>query len=42
MPVATGWSIACCRILQTQATQRVHNHHNFAWWEEHNAPAQVG
>jgi tRNA-splicing ligase RtcB len=24
------------RILQTQATQRVHNHHNFAWWEEHD------
>ena len=24
------------RILQTQATQRVHNHHNFAWWEEHH------
>ena len=24
------------RILQTQATQRVHNHHNFAWWETHD------
>ena len=24
------------RILQTQATQRVHNHHNFAWWEDHD------
>ena len=24
------------RILQTQARQRVHNHHNFAWWEEHD------
>jgi tRNA-splicing ligase RtcB len=23
------------RILQTSATQRIHNHHNFAWWEEH-------
>lgn len=24
------------RILQTQAIQRVHNHHNFAWWEKHD------
>jgi tRNA-splicing ligase RtcB len=24
------------RILGTSATQRVHNHHNFAWWEEHD------
>ncbi len=24
------------RILQTQARQRVHNHHNFAWWEDHD------
>lgn len=24
------------RILQTRAVQRVHNHHNFAWWEEHD------
>jgi tRNA-splicing ligase RtcB len=24
------------RILQTSAVQRVHNHHNFAWWEEHD------
>jgi tRNA-splicing ligase RtcB len=24
------------KILQTQATQRVHNHHNFAWWETHD------
>ena len=24
------------RILQTQARQRVHNHHNFAWWEKHH------
>jgi len=25
------------RILQTQAMQRVHNHHNFAWWEDHDS-----
>ena len=24
------------KILQTGAIQRVHNHHNFAWWETHN------
>jgi tRNA-splicing ligase RtcB len=24
------------RILQTEARQRVHNHHNFAWWEKHD------
>jgi tRNA-splicing ligase RtcB len=24
------------KILQTSATKRVHNHHNFAWWEEHD------
>jgi tRNA-splicing ligase RtcB len=24
------------RILQTDARQRVHNHHNFAWWETHH------
>ena len=24
------------RILQTDAVQRVHNHHNFAWWEKHD------
>lgn len=24
------------RILQTRAVQRVHNHHNFAWWETHD------
>jgi tRNA-splicing ligase RtcB len=24
------------RILQTEALQRVHNHHNFAWWEKHD------
>ena len=24
------------KILQTSAVQRVHNHHNFAWWEEHD------
>jgi tRNA-splicing ligase RtcB len=24
------------RILQTEAVQRVHNHHNFAWWEKHD------
>ena len=24
------------RILQTNAVQRVHNHHNFAWWEKHD------
>ena len=24
------------RILQTNAVQRVHNHHNFAWWERHD------
>jgi tRNA-splicing ligase RtcB len=24
------------KILQTQAVQRVHNHHNFAWWEKHD------
>ena len=24
------------RILQTRAVQRVHNHHNFAWWEQHD------
>jgi tRNA-splicing ligase RtcB (3'-phosphate/5'-hydroxy nucleic acid ligase) len=24
------------KILQTEARQRVHNHHNFAWWEKHN------
>jgi tRNA-splicing ligase RtcB len=24
------------KILQTDAVQRVHNHHNFAWWEKHD------
>jgi tRNA-splicing ligase RtcB len=24
------------RILQTDERQRVHNHHNFAWWETHH------
>jgi len=24
------------KILQTEAKQRVHNHHNFAWWETHH------
>ena len=24
------------KILQTSAVQRVHNHHNFAWWEKHD------
>ena len=24
------------KILQTGAVQRVHNHHNFAWWEQHD------
>src|SRR5918993_29751 len=24
------------KILGTQAARRVHNHHNFAWWEEHD------
>jgi tRNA-splicing ligase RtcB (3'-phosphate/5'-hydroxy nucleic acid ligase) len=24
------------KILQSNATQRVHNHHNFAWWETHH------
>jgi tRNA-splicing ligase RtcB len=24
------------KILQTRGTQRVHNHHNFAWWEKHD------
>lgn len=24
------------KILQTSHTQRVHNHHNFAWWEDHH------
>ena len=24
------------RILGATATDRVHNHHNFAWWEEHH------
>lgn len=24
------------RILRTQPIQRVHNHHNFAWWEKHD------
>lgn len=24
------------RILQTHANERVHNHHNFAWWENHD------
>ena len=24
------------RMLQTTAVQRVHNHHNFAWWETHH------
>jgi tRNA-splicing ligase RtcB len=24
------------KILQAEARQRVHNHHNFAWWETHN------
>ena len=33
---ATGWSIACLKILQAEAVQRVHNHHNFAWWEKHD------
>ena len=23
------------KILQAEAVQRVHNHHNFAWWEKH-------
>jgi tRNA-splicing ligase RtcB (3'-phosphate/5'-hydroxy nucleic acid ligase) len=25
------------KILQAQAMQRVHNHHNFAWWEDHDS-----
>jgi tRNA-splicing ligase RtcB (3'-phosphate/5'-hydroxy nucleic acid ligase) len=25
------------KILETQAMQRVHNHHNFAWWEDHDS-----
>ena len=24
------------KILQTSAVKRVHNHHNFAWWEKHD------
>ena len=24
------------RILRTDAVRRVHNHHNFAWWEKHD------
>ena len=24
------------RILSTRAVQRVHNHHNYAWWEQHD------
>lgn len=24
------------KILQTTATYHVHNHHNFAWWEDHD------
>ena len=24
------------KILQAEQRQRVHNHHNFAWWETHN------
>ena len=24
------------KILQAEAVQRVHNHHNFAWWEKHD------
>ena len=24
------------KLLGTNAVQRVHNHHNFAWWEEHD------
>ncbi len=24
------------KILQAEARQRVHNHHNFAWWEKHD------
>ncbi len=24
------------KILQTEARQRIHNHHNFAWWEKHD------
>jgi tRNA-splicing ligase RtcB len=29
------------QILQTEATQRVHNHHNFAWWETHDGRKQL-
>lgn len=29
------------KILQTEATQRVHNHHNFAWWETHDGRKQL-
>ena len=25
------------KILRTRADQRVHNHHNFAWWEKHDS-----
>ena len=25
------------KILQTRDVQRVHNHHNFAWWEKHDS-----
>jgi len=29
------------KILQAEAVQRVHNHHNFAWWETHNGRKQL-
>ena len=29
------------KILQTDAKQRVHNHHNFAWWENHDGRKQL-
>jgi tRNA-splicing ligase RtcB (3'-phosphate/5'-hydroxy nucleic acid ligase) len=29
------------RLLQAEQVQRVHNHHNFAWWETHHGRQQL-
>ena len=35
MPAASGWSSACAQIIGGTVTDRVHNHHNYAWRERH-------
>ena len=34
-PAATSWSRKVLEILGAEAVHEVHNHHNFAWREEH-------